>query len=131
MNHKSLEWVKAAEDDLDSAKELLRIVHLTNVVSFHSQQALEKLLKACLESRCINPPKLHNLITLNELVKEQNIFLVINEDLFAQINKLYGDSRYPGDLGFLPDGKPSIEEAKEFYNFALDVYEQVKKLLAI
>ena len=39
------------------------------------------------------------------------------------------DSRYPGDLGLLPYGKPTIVDAKEFYNFATDIFERVCVLL--
>ena len=35
----------------------------------------------------------------------------------------YIDSRYPGELGLLPDGKPSLEEAKGFYEFAKNIHE--------
>jgi hypothetical protein len=36
------------------------------------------------------------------------------------------DSRYPADFGLLPDGKPTIENAEEFYDAASSVYEVVK-----
>ena len=32
----------------------------------------------------------------------------------------YIDSRYPGDMGLLPYGKPTLEDAKEFHEFALN-----------
>ena len=40
----------------------------------------------------------------------------INTDLFILLDQLYIDARYPGELGLLPDGKPSVSEAREFYN---------------
>ena len=40
------EWLSRAKDDLDVAKEILEMEHLTNMVAFHSQQAMEKTLKA-------------------------------------------------------------------------------------
>jgi hypothetical protein len=39
------------------------------------------------------------------------------------------DSRYPGDLGLLPDGKPTINEAKIFYDFARDINVAINKML--
>ena len=36
------EWLKAAQDDLDSISYIIEAQHLTNVVAFHSQQAIEK-----------------------------------------------------------------------------------------
>jgi hypothetical protein len=32
-------------------------------------------------------------------------------------------------MGLLPDGKPSTEEAREFYKFALNIYNQVESIL--
>jgi len=48
-----------------------------------------------------------------------------------KINELYTESRYPGDLGLLPQGKPTLQDAKEFYDFAQEVFERVCKLLDI
>ena len=62
------------------------------------------------------------------LVK-QFIQIDISLDILKLLDSLYITSRYPSEFGLLPDGKPSVEEAKEFYNFALSIYEQVKKIL--
>ena len=35
----------------------------------------------------------------------------------------------PGDLGLLPNGKPTIADAEEFYNFAKEIFEKVKKII--
>ena len=43
------EWLRRARDDLDVAKEIIVREHLTNMVAFHSQQAVEKSLKAIVE----------------------------------------------------------------------------------
>ena len=42
-------WLDRALDDLDAIEQLLEKEHLTNVVSFHAQQAVEKSLKAVIE----------------------------------------------------------------------------------
>ena len=39
------------------------------------------------------------------------------------------EGRYPGDFGLLPDGKPTLFEAKEFYSFAKNIYGKVKAFL--
>ena len=54
----------------------------------------------------------------------------INEDMLDKLNALYVDARYPGEFGLLPDGKPTIVEAKEFYEFAKYVYNVVTKYLS-
>jgi len=53
------------------------------------------------------------------------------EDLIQLLDKLYIDARYPGDLGLLPYGKPTLEDAKEFYDFALDMFDRVRSILSI
>ena len=50
----------------------------------------------------------------------------INSDLLVLLDQLYIDARYPGELGLLPDGKPSISEAREFYNLGKIIYETAK-----
>ena len=44
----AIEWLKSANDDLDSISYLIQAEHLTNIVAFHSQQAIEKSFKAIL-----------------------------------------------------------------------------------
>jgi len=41
------------------------------------------------------------------------------------INEVYSESRYPGELGLLPDGFPSNEEAKGFIEFAKEVKTKI------
>ena len=47
-------------------------------------------------------------------------------DLLILLDQLYIDARYPGELGLLPNGKPSISEAKGFYNLGRQVFEASK-----
>jgi len=48
-----------------------------------------------------------------------------------ELASVYLDSRYPGDMGLLPNGKPTIGEAKEFYCFALYIYDRICNILKI
>lgn len=43
------EWLTRAVEDLAAAETLLSRADLTNVVAFHTQQAVEKALKAVIE----------------------------------------------------------------------------------
>ena len=55
------EWLSKANEDLDVGREIIGKEHLTNMVAFHSQQAVEKTLKAVIEE-CDAPfLKTHNL----------------------------------------------------------------------
>ena len=44
------------------------------------------------------------------------------------IDKVYTTSRYPSDLGLMPDGKPSTKQVKEMYEFAKEIYDNTIKM---
>jgi hypothetical protein len=50
--------------------------------------------------------------------------------LFHQINDLYIDARYPSDIGLLPDGKPSMETARDFFRMASEIYCNIRDNLS-
>jgi HEPN domain-containing protein len=49
MKKISEEWLKAAKDDLRVADKIIADETLTHMVAFHSQQCIEKSLKAVME----------------------------------------------------------------------------------
>ncbi|MCD6172184.1 MAG: HEPN domain-containing protein [Sulfurimonas sp.] len=63
--------------------------------------------------------------------KVEKYIHIDNEDLLEDLNALYIDSRYPGDMGLLPSGKPTQQEAKEFYDFAKQIFNEVGELLDV
>ncbi len=116
------EWLKAAKLDLETARYIVKVEHLTPVVAFHAQQAIEKSFKAIIEDKQDKIPKKHDLLTLKNMIRDR--IDIENEDLLDSLNSLYIDSRYPGDMGLLPHGQPTLEDAQEFYEFALDVFQE-------
>jgi len=60
---------------------------------------------------------------------EEVIPFTINELIISELDRLYIDSRYPGDLGLMPNGKPSIDEAEMYFHEALKVKEQAESFL--
>lgn len=122
------EWLKAAGDDLRVIEKIAFDEHLTHMVAFHSQQCIEKSLKAVCEEFEIEAGKIHNLERLFQLVRDH---LEIDADLnlIPILDKLYIDSRYPGDLGLLPEGKPTPEYSKRFHDFAKLIFEKIKSTL--
>lgn len=121
-------WLNSAGDDLMLIQEIIDNEHLTNMVAFHSQQAIEKSIKAVLEEKEGHVPKIHNIITLQGKI-ENYIELSVDRELFDQINELYIDSRYPMDMGYLPDGKPSKKVAAEFFDIATELHENIRAYL--
>jgi HEPN domain-containing protein len=117
-------WLDRALDDLDAIEQLLEIEHLTNIVAFHAQQAVEKSLKAAIEELEISFVKIHSLVRLYALVQPY-YDLTQDMDTLEQLDAVYTESRYPSEMGLLPYSKPTIAESKKFYRFARQFYEQV------
>ena len=118
----ALEWLKAVE----SIRYIIHAEHLTNIVAFHAQQTIEKSFKAILEFENAPFMKTHNLEKLYSLLGKKP---KIEMDGLMLINELYIESRYPGEMGLLPHGKPSLEDAKEFHAFAEEVFGRVCEVL--
>lgn len=123
-------WLEASEEDLSVVATLLQSQLATGAASFHAQQCVEKSLKAILEEYTNTVPKIHDLDKLFFKVKDY-INIEPNENIINKLNMLYIESRYPGAFGFLPDGKPTLEDVREFHTFAKNIYDTVKKHLAL
>lgn len=125
MKFLTREWLNAAELDLKSAIQLLQDESLTSVVTFHCQQSIEKAFKAVLVENNNEPQRIHDLLRLYKLVLE---FIDPFDDilLLKSINAAYIDSRYPGEMGLLPDGMPSLKEATNFIEFTEMVFSTIK-----
>lgn len=128
MKKQAESWLTAAYDDLLVIIEILDNDDLTHMVAFHSQQAIEKSLKAVLEEEESEVPRTHNILVLREKV-ELYITLKIEQEIFDEINELYIDSRYPTDLGLLPNGKPTKKVSQKFNKIANEIYKEIKKYL--
>lgn len=122
------EWLARATDDLATAQVLLAHEHLTNMVAFHAQQGVEKSLKAVIEELDLGLVKTHSLIRLYEMIRRR--YPVIEDmDMLDRLEAVYIESRYPGDLGLLPTGKPTPEEAKDLFDFAADLFQRLQASL--
>jgi len=63
---------------------------------------------------------------------QQNSNIPFSEEefiLLQMINEVYIDSRYPGDLGLLPHGKPTISDIEAFIQFCETLMDRLKILL--
>jgi HEPN domain-containing protein len=126
MKRATNEWFISAESDLLLIREILEIENLTHLSAFHAQQSVEKSFKAVIEEFDLGFIKTHSLETLYNLVKKK-LPGQLDTDILIMLDQLYIDSRYPGEMGLLPSGKPSLSEAAEFYKFAQLVIGASKK----
>ena len=128
MKKQAKSWIDAASADLLTIEEIMDNDLLTQIVAFHSQQAIEKCFKAIIEQNDAPIPKIHNLVTLSEKIQQYGK-IDIDYSIIEQLNSLYLESRYPTDLGLLPDGKPTKEIARKFYEHAKMIYrETIQKI---
>ena len=81
-----------------------------------------------LEEYAQKVPKEHSTLKLYGLVQEL-IRLEVDPEILTDLDDLYIESRYPGELGLLPDGKPTREDAQRFYRFAQSLHGQIRLLL--
>ncbi|HPR33507.1 MAG TPA: HEPN domain-containing protein [Prolixibacteraceae bacterium] len=126
MKASTKEWFSAANDDFETVKILMENSNLTNIVTFHLQQAIEKTLKAFFEEYELGFIKTHNLQTLLAMVEDQ-LKLEYDEQVIGEIDQLYIDSRYPGDIGLLPNGNPSMNDISKYHKLALSIFDQVNR----
>ncbi len=122
------EWLTFAQKDLVSCEKMRDDDFLTNIVSFHAQQAVEKSFKAVIEEFELGFIRTHDLVKLYETVKIHLKF-GIDLEMIKKLNELYISVRYPGEFGLLPYGDPTIEDATGFYDFAKDTFKKVQDML--
>ena len=121
MKQITKEWLEAAILDIESSRYLLQDERLTGHVAFHSQQAIEKSLKALIEESGDRIPKIHSL---TKLFNNSSLYFdfQFDEDLLIALDSLYIESRYPGEFGLLAEGKPTLKQAQMFHDFAHEIY---------
>jgi HEPN domain-containing protein len=128
MKDTTIQWLNFAETDLRTCEKLLDDVFLTNIVAFHSQQIIEKCFKSIIEEQSIQLPRIHTLSRLFGLI--QNILTFDVDILMLQkLDTVYTTSRYPSDMGLMPEGKPTVKFVKQLYEFAKNIYENTLKML--
>jgi HEPN domain-containing protein len=118
-------WLNAAQDDLRVMARIVTDESLTHMVAFHAQQCIEKSLKAIMEQYELGHIRIHNLARLLEIVRPR---MALNTEavLIEKLDKLYIDARYPAELGLLPNGKPTLVDARQFYDLAQEIHTAVR-----
>jgi|APCry1669188970_1035186.scaffolds.fasta_scaffold03908_2 HEPN domain-containing protein len=124
------EWLSRANDDLSVIEKIIDNINLTNMSAFHAQQAVEKILKGVIEEYEIGFVKTHKLEFLLAKVRK---YITFDVDItqIKRLDEVYTETRYPSDLGLLPYGKPTIEDVREFQEFAKSLYDNADALLKL
>lgn len=128
MKKTTEEWLAKAAEDLLAAELLLSQWELTNIVAFHAQQTVEKAFKAAIEELELGLIRTHSLTRLYQLIESE--FPVVDDpDMLDRLDAVYIEARYPSELGLIPSGKPTSEEAAAFHAFATRVLQQIQTAL--
>jgi len=119
------QWVEKAEEDFRTAEYLLVLKEdcPLNSICFHSQQCVEKYIKALLVYCSIQFPKTHDVVELLNLVPD-NYRPDLSIDALALINRYAVDTRYPQDWEII-----TRQEAEESVTIAKDVRQKIRMLL--
>ena len=126
MNEDSKRWLRFAEEDLQMA-QLAASQKIYNQVCFHSQESVEKALKALLVEQGQSPPRTHRLGDLLTLLDNEPFTSNLEIQL---LDRFYIPTRYPDALpGSLPEGLPGKKDAEEAYATARDTLSIIKGLV--
>lgn len=119
-------WIIKAENDLKTAALTLKGGKdaPTDTVCFHSQQCVEKYLKALLTFKNRDFPKTHDIEKLLDLLPPE-IDLPLSVKQQRQFTNYATATRYPGDYEEI-----SIDEAKQALRIARRVRKEIRKLLS-
>jgi HEPN domain-containing protein len=107
------EWIKKAEADFDTAEREFAVAVNTNydAVCFHSQQCVEKLMKALLLRFGEVPPKTHDLNHLSRLLAEF-IEITWRKHELRFLASAAVEYRYPGETATREDGLRALDICK-------------------
>jgi len=73
-------------------------------------------------------PRIHSIARLFGVI-QNNILFTVDNLMLQKTDTVYTTSRYPSDLGIMPDGKPTKELAEQLYEFAKYIYEKTLEMI--
>lgn len=114
-----LEWISKAEQDYHTAETMGRKRKITvpDIVGFHSQQCIEKYIKAYLVSLKTDFPKTHDLIDLLEIAVLKDPLIESYRTDLRMLNPFSVQFRYPGESATLEDSKIALKTMRRVRKF--------------
>ena len=118
-------WLEFVHADLRAIDRLLEEPVEAAAVCFHAQQAAEKVLKAALAFLDNDPPRVHDVVALANLLPSD--WLWIHEEFpdLAQLNTWTASSRYPEARR-----TPSVAQARTAADLARRFVSRIEPELA-
>lgn len=120
-------WLADAQEELEMAAVLFE--HRKNRgVCIHSQQCVEKGLKALILEKGRRPARTHDLVEPLNLVTADGWSVGLPMDAAVFLNSVYR-GRYPTEEGLLPHGEPTEEDARQALNAAETLMKDLRSIL--
>ncbi len=119
-------WIKEAKDEFDSAIILYEHEKYRGAC-YHSQQSVEKGLKALILEKGKKPERIHDIVELLNEVKAQGWDVDLTMDDAVYLNSVY-KGRYPTEEGLLPHGEPSRVDAERAVSAAREFVKNLSDL---
>jgi HEPN domain-containing protein len=114
MRELTKEWVAKAEGDLRVARREVRVKRGANfdAVCFHSQQCVEKYMKALLQEREQTVPRVHDLNQLLEFCLPVEPGLETFRPLLKELTIYAVECQYPGESANQEDARSALKGAE-------------------
>jgi HEPN domain-containing protein len=119
-------WVTDCEEELESAQVLYQHGRYKRAC-YHSQQSVEKGLKAMIIERGQRPKRTYDIVELFDAVMEMGVNSGLTTEDAVYLNSIYR-GRYPTEEGLLPHGEPSKPQTEKALLAAQHHVERLKLL---
>ena len=127
MRKATAAWIAEAREEWEAASILFEH-RKYRAVCFHSQQSVEKGLKALILESGKRPLRTHDIVELLNAVTAGGWAVGLPMDEAVFLNSIYR-GRYPTEQGLLPLGEPSEADARRALGTAETVLEHLRKAL--
>jgi HEPN domain-containing protein len=108
------EWIVKTEKDYWAAEYLYdRSKKLSTIICFHAQQSAEKYLKVLLTQCNVEPPRIHSLETLLDMVVSEIPELEKYRESLIDLTPFSVEYRYPGADASAEDAQNCIEMIRQ------------------
>jgi len=114
------EWYRFAMTDFTTAKHLYDTMRPKplEIICYHCQQSVEKMLKGFLVLNAIEPPKIHDLRHLCEMCLEINDEFEGVKNICQFLNSFSSQPRYPNEIKILEtDAERALQNVQNMMDF--------------
>ena len=126
MRKATTAWIREAEEELESANVLYEHGRYKSAC-YHSQQSVEKGLRAIIIEKGRRPERSHDIVELRNAVAELGFDSGLTIEDAVYLNSIY-KGRYPTEEGLLPHGEPSRADTERAVMSAGNLIERLKLL---